>query len=286
MSEGRLTARLAARILVPFAFGYFLSYLFRTVNAVIAPDLTRELGIGADDLGLLTSAYLLSFAAAQLPLGIVLDRIGPRRTEAALLLAAALGALIFALAQGLGMLFAGRVLIGFGVSACLMAGFKACVDWFPRERLPFVNGIQMAAGGLGAMTATAPVELMASSVGWRPVFLLLAILCLIAAASIFFVVPRRHEDLHARTPLRTVVAGLGHVLKSSLFWRVAPLTVVSEASFMAIIGLWAGRGSVTSAATTGWPRPSCCSPWPRQWSLASCSWGLPPTASPASGSRR
>ena len=240
MSEGRLTARLAARILVPFAFGYFLSYLFRTVNAVIAPDLTRELGIGAEDLGLLTSAYLLSFAAAQLPLGIVLDRIGPRRTEAALLLAAALGALIFALAQGLGMLFAGRVLIGFGVSACLMAGFKACVDWFPRERLPFVNGIQMAAGGLGAMTATAPVELMASSVGWRPVFLLLAILCLIAAASIFFVVPRRHEDLHARTPLRTVVAGLGHVLKSSLFWRVAPLTVVSEASFMAIIGLWAG----------------------------------------------
>jgi predicted MFS family arabinose efflux permease len=234
-------AGLAVRILAPFAFGYFLSYLFRTVNAVIAPDLTRELGLGADALGLLTSAYLLSFAAAQLPLGILLDRIGPRRTEAALLLVAAAGALIFAVATGLGMLFAGRVLIGLGVSACLMAGFKACVDWFPRERLPFVNGIQMAAGGLGAMAATAPVEVMAGSIGWRGVFLVLAGLCLLAAASIYFVVPRHREDGHAsRLSLAASLAGVGRVLTSPLFWRVAPLTVVSEGSFMAIIGLWAG----------------------------------------------
>jgi len=240
MSDTPLSGALAARILAPFAFGYFLSYLFRTVNAVIAPDLTGELGIGADDLGLLTSAYLLSFAAAQLPLGIVLDRIGPRLTEAALLLVAALGALVFALAEGLGMLFFGRVLIGLGVSACLMAGFKACVDWFARERLPFVNGLQMAAGGLGAMTATAPVEAMASATGWRSVFLLLAVLCLVAAAAIFFVVPRGREHAHAGKPLADTFAGLGAVLKSPLFWRVAPLTVVSEASFMSIIGLWAG----------------------------------------------
>lgn len=241
MSDVRVTASFAARILVPFAFGYFLSYLFRTVNAVIAPDLTGELGLGAGDLGLLTSAYLLSFAAAQLPLGLVLDRIGPRRTEAALLVVAALGALIFALANGLGSLFFGRVLIGLGVSACLMAGFKASVEWFARERLPFVNGIQMAAGGLGAMAATAPVEIMATAVGWRSVFLLLAVLCLIAAAMIFFVVPRGKEEAHATdTSLRAGLAGLGAVLKSPLFWRVAPLTVVTEASFMAIIGLWGG----------------------------------------------
>lgn len=241
MSGGAAGRGLAARILAPFAFGYFLSYLFRTVNAVIAPDLTRELGLGANALGLLTSAYLLSFAAAQLPLGIVLDRIGPRRTEAALLLVAAAGALMFALAQGLTALFVGRVLIGLGVSACLMAGFKACVDWFARERLPFVNGIQMAAGGLGAMAATAPVEVMASSVGWRSVFLVLAALCVIAAASIYLVVPRdRDSEVLGPTSLRASFSGLGAVLRSSLFWRVAPLTVVSEATFMAIIGLWAG----------------------------------------------
>jgi predicted MFS family arabinose efflux permease len=241
MSGGSLRPGLAARILAPFAFGYFLSYLFRTVNAVIAPDLTRELGLGADALGLLTSAYLLSFAAAQLPLGILLDRIGPRRTEAALLLVAAAGALLFAVAGGLGMLFTGRVLIGLGVSACLMAGFKACIDWFPRERLPFVNGIQMAAGGLGAMAATAPVEVMAGSIGWRGVFLVLAALCVLAATSIYFVVPREREDGHAsRLSLTASLAGVGRVVTSPLFWRVAPLTVVSEGSFMAIIGLWAG----------------------------------------------
>ncbi len=138
------------------------------------------------------------------------------------------------------MLFLGRVLIGLGVSACLMAGFKACVDWFARERLPFVNGIQMAAGGLGAMTATAPVEAMATATGWRTVFLLLAGLCLLAAAAIFFVVPHGKEDAHAAKPLADTFAGLGSVLRSPLFWRVAPLTVVTEASFMSIIGLWAG----------------------------------------------
>jgi MFS family permease len=79
---------LGIRLFLPFAAGYFLSYLLRNVNAVIAPELTRELGVSAADLGLLTSAYLLAFSAFQLPLGVLLDRYGPRRVEAALLLVA------------------------------------------------------------------------------------------------------------------------------------------------------------------------------------------------------
>ena len=88
------------RVLGPFACGYFLSYLLRVVNAVVAPDLVRDLGLGAADLGLLTSAYFLAFAAFQLPLGILLDRFGARRTEAMLLLFAAAGCFVFAAAQG------------------------------------------------------------------------------------------------------------------------------------------------------------------------------------------
>ena len=88
---------LVLRVFLPFAAGYFLSYLLRNVNAVIAPDLTRELGVSAADLGLLTSAYLLTFSTFQLPLGILLDRYGPRRVEAALLLVAAAGCAGFAL---------------------------------------------------------------------------------------------------------------------------------------------------------------------------------------------
>ena len=97
-----------ARVFVPFALGYFLSYLLRVVNAVIAPDLVRDLGLTAADLGLLTSANFLAFAVAQLPLGILLDRFGPRRTEAVLLLFAALGAFLFSIAGSAPDLIAGR----------------------------------------------------------------------------------------------------------------------------------------------------------------------------------
>jgi predicted MFS family arabinose efflux permease len=122
-----------------------------------------------------------------------------------------------------------------------MAAFKAFVQWFARERLPFVNGVQMAAGGLGAMTATVPVEAMVGAGGWQSVFMLLAILCLVASALVFFVVPRREERASgAEESFRASFAGLAAVFRSSLFWRVAPLTVASQASFMAILGLWAG----------------------------------------------
>ncbi len=228
-----------ARVFVPFALGYFLSYLFRVVNAVIAPDLVRDIGLDAGDLGLLTSAYLLSFAAFQLPLGILLDRFGPRRTEAALLVFAALGAIVFALAEGRTGLIAGRALVGFGVSACLMAAFKAFVLWFPRDRLPLVNGCQMAAGGLGALAATAPVEWALAVTDWRGVFLLLGGLTLVVALVLFAVVPER-DGTQAGESLAAQVRGIGRVFTSQLFWRAAPLTVLSQASFLSIQGLWSG----------------------------------------------
>ncbi len=123
-----------ARVFVPFACGYFLSYLYRVINAVIAPDLVAELRLDAAELGFLTSAYFLTFALFQLPLGMLLDRFGPRRTEAALLMFAALGAFVFATASDIGGLVAGRALIGFGVSACLMAAFKAFRIFFAAEQ--------------------------------------------------------------------------------------------------------------------------------------------------------
>ncbi|ROR32776.1 MFS transporter [Inmirania thermothiophila] len=227
------------RVFPPFAFGYFLSYLYRVVNSVIAPDLVRELGLDAADLGLLTSTYFLTFAAFQLPLGMLLDRFGPRRTEAVLLLFAAAGALLFALAGGLGGLVLGRALVGFGVSACLMAAFKAYVVWVPPARLPLVNGFQMAAGGLGALSATAPVQAALAVTDWRGVFLGLAALTLLCALLIFLVVPERRDAHHAE-PLRAQLAGVAEVFTSATFWRIAPVTVLSQATFLAIQSLWLG----------------------------------------------
>src|SRR5699024_5470326 len=91
----------AVRVFLPFAIGFFLSYLYRTVNAVIAPDIAADTGLSAANIGLLTSMYFLSFGIFQLPLGILLDRYGPRRVEASLLLIAALGAVLFALLDSL-----------------------------------------------------------------------------------------------------------------------------------------------------------------------------------------
>jgi len=132
------------RLFLPFAAGYFLSYLYRTANAVIGPVLARDLGLGDNALGLLTSTYFLAFGAAQLPLGMLLDRFGPRRVEAALLLIAAAGAAAFAWSDTLSGLAVGRALIGLGVSACLMASFKAFSQWFPPERQASLTGWIMA----------------------------------------------------------------------------------------------------------------------------------------------
>ena len=105
---------LLARVYLPFAAAYFLSYLYRTVNSVVGPVIAEELQLGAAELGLLTSAYFIMFAGVQLPLGLALDRYGPRRVQAVLLLFAALGAAVFGLGGSMAELVAGRVLIGLG----------------------------------------------------------------------------------------------------------------------------------------------------------------------------
>lgn len=227
------------RVFIPFALGYFLSYLFRTVNAVIAPDLVRDTGVDPASLGLLTSAYFLSFAAFQLPLGVLLDRYGARRVEACLLLFAAAGAFVFARAETLTGLMLGRALIGLGVSACLMAAFKAFTLWFPPERLPLANGIQMISGGIGALAATTPVELSLRFTDWRGVFLILSGVTIVAAICVFTVVPEM-EGTQSGETLREQLAGIRRIFTSRVFWTVAPWAVTAQAAYLSISGLWSG----------------------------------------------
>lgn len=225
------------RIFAPFAAGYYLSYLLRNVNAVIAPELTRDLAVSAADLGLLTSAYLLAFGAFQLPLGILLDRYGPRRVEAGLLLVAAAGCGAFALGGNLTELAIARGLIGLGVSACLMASFKAFSLWFPAERQASLNAAVMAAGGLGALTATTPIGWLLPVTGWRGIFFGLSGLAALMAAVIF---TTPDKPLAAgKESLGQQLRALGQILKSRVFWRFAPQTAAIVGGFMAMQGLWA-----------------------------------------------
>ncbi|MCP4490558.1 MAG: MFS transporter [Gammaproteobacteria bacterium] len=230
---------LLLRIFIPFALGYFLSYLFRVVNAIIAGDLTNDLNINAAELGLLTSTYLITFAAIQLPLGVMLDRYGPRKIEALLLLFAAAGSALFALAESFTLLLVGRALIGFGVSACLMAAFKAFVQWFPVERLPLVNGLHMTAGGLGILFASAPTEFILHFTDWRGLFWILALLTFIVAIIVYAIVPEKPGNTR-QVALSEHIGGIFHVFSDHYFWRIIPLAVSTQAATLAILGLWTG----------------------------------------------
>src|SRR5258708_2637831 len=146
------------RVFLPFAFAYFLSYIFRGVNAVIFPYLERDIGITAGDLGLLTSAFFLFFAGCQPVLGVMLDRYGPRRVQAVLLALAAAGSALFGLSLSLGELIVARVLIGLGFAGGLMAAIKAITLWYPPRRWGLITGSDMMARGPGWMAATPPIQ--------------------------------------------------------------------------------------------------------------------------------
>jgi sugar phosphate permease len=228
-----------AKLFLPFACGYFLSYLFRTANAVVAEDLAAELGADAAALGLLTGAYMIGFAAMQLPLGLLLDRFGPRRVQAALLLFAAVGAAAFALGTSIGALAAARALIGAGVAASLMAAFKNNVLWWPKERLPFVNSLMLVAGTLGAFAATTPMAALSGAYGWRAAFATLAGVTLLVALFIHAAVPDRPAQ-GAPERFRAQIEGLLTVFQDRFFWRLAPASVAVQAVHAAYLSLWAG----------------------------------------------
>jgi predicted MFS family arabinose efflux permease len=227
-----------ARLYFAFASGYLLSYLFRSVNAVISPELTRELALTPASLGLLTSAYFIAFAAVQIPAGMLLDRYGPRRVEPALLAVAGTGALLFALAEGVPGLVVARALIGAGCAACLMAPMKSIVTWYPVARQSSLAGWMMVAGGAGALAATTPLELALRFASWRTIFMVLAVTTYAASAFIWLRIPDAPKHPQT-TGFATQWAGVRIVFTHARFWWIAPIGGIVMGTFMAIQGLWA-----------------------------------------------
>ncbi len=228
---------LALRIFLPFVAAYYISFLFRTINATIAAPLSYEFGLGADDLGLLTSIYFLTFAVAQIPIGVLLDRYGPRRIQSVVLMAAAAGAALFAMSDNFLLLLLGRALIGFGASAALTAGLKAVVFWFPTEQVPLLNGLMIMLGALGAVTATLPAEYLVVSIGWRGLFELLAIASVGCALAIFLLVPKGRWSSAANG----ASSGLRMIYTDPRFWSLAPVSATCVGTAWAVQGLWAAQ---------------------------------------------
>jgi MFS family permease len=233
------TGRRLAIVLVFFGAAYFLSLFFRSVNAIIAPNLTQELGLGPADLGLLTAAYFLGFCLMQVPVGVLLDRFGPGPVQGFLLSIAAVGVCCFAIGENLWLLVAARGMIGVGLAGALMAAFHASALWVSKSRLPFANGCFLAVGGLGVLASTAPVELVLEWISWRQLFAAIAFLAAGVATAIFWFTPR--IDVKAEAPgWIEQVRALRIIGTDPLFFRYAPMTAVCFATGTAMQGLWAG----------------------------------------------
>jgi MFS family permease len=231
--------KLLLQVFLPFAFAYFLSYIFRGVNAVIFPQLERDIGITAADLGLLTSAFFLFFALIQPLQGVALDRYGPRRVQVVLIIVAALGSALFGLCTSFAELIVARVLIGIGFAGGLMAAIKVFTLWYPPRQWGLVIGLHMMAGGLGSMAATWPVEWSLSMVSWQGLFFWLAGVCVVTAVILFVVVPERPRANRVGT-LREEFRVTGLVLTDGFYWRIQPLLAVQQLAFIGCISLWIG----------------------------------------------
>jgi MFS family permease len=223
-----------------FAAAYFISYLFRNVNSVIADQLIAELALDPARLGLLTAMYFLLSGAAQIPVGLMIDRFGSRRIVGRMLLLSMIGAAAFSLSSRFAVLVLARALIGLGVAGAFMGGLKVLLIWYPKERLPLVNGWLIAFGGLGAVAATLPAEFCVEHIGWRAVFAILAVATGLVAAMIFSVVPKDRAPASGVAPASILVV-LRTVLADRRFWRLAPLSAVWVGSLWAFQGLWAER---------------------------------------------
>ena len=223
----------------PFALGYLMSYLLRAVNAVVGPDLVRDIGLDAGGLGLLTAAYLLTFAAFQIPLGVLLDRYGPRRVQTVLFIIAALGCGLFALAESALTLTLARGLIGLGFAGGLMSGFKAVVLNVAPERRALANACIMAFGGLGIVLATSPTEWAVAAFGWRNVFLGFAAWILASAALIFLLV-RERPVTGPVVSFGEQIDGVRRIYANADFWQVGPLSMLTAGAHVGLQTLWAG----------------------------------------------
>ncbi len=219
-----------------FAAGYFLSYAMRAVNAVISPDLRGELTLSAEAMGWLTSAYLIAFAAMQLPLGVWLDKYGSRRVESILLLIAASGCAVFATAHSLTGLMVGRALIGMGVSACLMAAFTSFRQWYDPALMSRLAAWMLVVGTSGALAASVPVRILADAYSWRSVFIIAAVAFVGVSAALWFLFPKQAVVQAAQ--------GAAPVSYKAIFSRqaimaTAPIAFMGQGGFIALQTLWA-----------------------------------------------
>ncbi|MGQ0509588.1 MAG: MFS transporter [Betaproteobacteria bacterium] len=230
------------RITLPLSAFNLVNQGSRAVMAVVGPVLAVEFGLTASELGFLAACMFVSYAIVQLPVGIALDMVGPRKVQSGLALLAAAGFAVFALAEGFVGMAVARVMLGVGVSAGLMALIKANAQWFPTTRVAAMTGWGLAIGTLGAVLATAPAEAALPYIGWRGIFWLMGGFSVAAALWMFFAMPEKAAAPAAqgKGKLADETRVMGTILASPVFWRFGPAMAMLSVLNFTYLGLWVG----------------------------------------------
>ena len=233
-------------ILFIFSTLLVLSMFYRVSNAVIAPRLVEDLGLNAETLGILGGAFFYCFALLQIPMGPLLDHIGPRFVVTFFALIGGLGAFLFALGESFIIAFLGRILIGAGMASILMGALKVLTLRFPPERFATLMGIILTIGALGSILATSPLAYLTSTIGWRMTFVLAGTVTSILALLVFWVLGEESgRDQHSSTsslsePKIRVFQSLRIVLGSLVFWQIGGLCFFRYGTLIGLQGLWLG----------------------------------------------
>ena len=233
-----------------FAFGYFLSCLLRAITATLSPVLTSEFNLLSADLGLLAGGYFLGFACMQIPLGYLLDKYGPKKIVSSFLLIALVGTGSFALAESFSGLLISRILIGIGVSACLMAPLTGYRIWYAENQQQRANSWMLMIASLGFLSSTLPVQLLLPSFGWRWIFGGITILILISIILMLVFIPKWNLTKSNQLEEPTNKGTLSEVWKSKFFISVIPMGLFNYGGLMAIQTLWAGPWMIRVAGYT------------------------------------
>jgi len=248
MEKNILPIKKAVLIFFVFACGYFISALLRAITATLSPLLTLEFNLTAGDLGLLAGGYFLGFASMQIPLGYLLDKHGPKKIVSSFLLIAIIGTAAFAFAENFSSLLISRILIGVGVSACLMAPLTGYRIWFADEYQQRANAWMLMVLSMGFVFSTLPVQILLPIIGWRWIFGLIAILIFFVIILTSFFIPS--WDTEVKNNKEKNVGSLSDVWKNKFFRSTIPLGLFNYGGMVAIQTLWAGPWMVRVAGYT------------------------------------